>query len=646
MNQILRTYEDALKITKWDSEARSVLAKPLGVISCDTETSGLLFHTPSYLWDEQRWVDDPFPFGITLVFNQTEPNESKDASRMVLVWGRVGTRLYDECRRILASPNIKTWHNAKYDRRVCKTNGIELNGPQNCTLTMSRIHWNRRQAHGLQELSEFICPKMSDWEVGLNDLKKKLKAHWTRQVKKDKIWLPPGVERNEYFNYSFIPDKIMGKYSMIDGYMAYVLYKKLIPIMNDEYRDLYLRERKIISVVIKIEEAGMGWDIERGKREIAKNKPKIAEALKTFTDLGNKSQENFTTHPPKVVKALKFLGVKEKQLKLKGKVTTGRAILEQCLVEGVSEKAEEFIKSLMNYRDYTKITNTYLKPMTAMAVRNDGIIYTNINPTNTRTGRPACTDPNMLNIPKPKVKKGREENPVRACVVPREGKVIYYFDVAQQEYAVLLLYVEQYEMLKAYTEGADIHQIMADILGRDRDSTKNCNFGVTYGLSVAGMAMMYGLTKKQAKADMDLYRRKFPFIQEFQRKCKSELRQFGYVEDFFGRRYHVPVGQAYKAVNAVVQGGCAQAFKIGLLNVDEHLDYGHRDNAKIILPVYDENQIEVDMEKDGGLIEKPFCQHIIDAMTDIPQLLERGLRLRVDVKKTMTNWAEKVEVGL
>ena len=669
MNQILAEYNNALKITQWNSEAQRLLANPKGVICADTETTGLLFHTPSYLKDDDRWVENPFPFGISLAF--------KCGEQLVLVWGRYKTELYDECKRILRLPNIKVAHNLKFDVRVCKTNNIEINGPKNCSLTMSRIYWDRREAHGLQELSEFLCPEISGWEVELKNEIKRLKGYWTRKVKKDGIELPEGMEAKEYFNYSFIDDGLIGKYAMIDAYMGFVLYKKLMPIMVDQYWDLYRRERKIIDVVIKIEEAGLAWDVEKGKKEIEKLMPKMEEAeeivsnvyegfyshvrdeaikdynlikeyyvLKDYPDQGEikrlqkEMKLKWAFGPDKILDMLLKLGVKKKELKSKGKVTTSEDVLRRCLVEGVTEKAREFIENLMTYRAYAKITNTYLKPLTAMAERNDGIIYTNINPTNTRTGRPASCDPNLLNVPRSK-KVGREDNPVRACVTPREGKVIYYFDVAQQEYAVLLLYVQQYEMLERYMDGGDIHQTMADVLGMDRDSTKNCNFGVTYGLSAKGMAMMYGMTVKQAKDNMEMYREKFPFIQDFQRECERKLRRDKYVEDFFGRRYHVPVGQAYKAVNALVQGGCAQSFKIGLLNVDQHLNYAHRESAHILLPVYDEIQIEADM---AGLREGPFCRHIIEGMTDIPQLVSRGLRLRVDVKKSTTNWAEKVEV--
>lgn len=636
MNQILKQYEDALKITTLDRKARAVLKKPLGVVVSDTETTGLLFHTPSYFKDEEKWVDNPFPFGISLAFNYK--------GRMLLVWGRWGTPLYAECKRILGLPRMNIWHNMKYDLRVCKTNGIEVIGPQHCTLTMSRIYWDRRKRHDLQSLSEFICPEISDWDVDLKKELKKLKSQWTRRLNKEGNVFDNGVPNDAFVNYSFLPDEMIGHYSMVDSFMVYVLYKKLAPVISREYRGLYLRERRVVYVVMGIEETGMGFDAKRGREEIEKNGPKIVRQKRIVDKLGFESQEDFTLFHLKVRNALLWHGVTKKQLTEKGKLTTEADVLRRCLSEGVPKKAERFIKSLMGYRALTKVTNTYLRPLTEMAERTGGIVYTTINPTNTRTGRPASTGPNLLNIPNPMTTKSRTENDVRGCFVPREGNVIYYFDVAQQEYAVLLLYCGEMDMLNAYIGGADIHQTMADKLGRDRKRTKNCNFGVTYGLSVKGMAKLYGLTLEQAKDDMKLYRETFPFVQKFQDRCKRELYKKGYVEDFFGRRYHIAPSQSYKAVNALVQGGCAQAFKIGLLQVDGLL-YEFPHAGEIILPVYDEIQIERHSQIRMD-IEQDFCHQIISCMTDIPQLRDRGLELRVDVEKTTTNWAEKVKVDV
>lgn len=636
MDKILQQYQNAIKITEWNKQARQVLKKPQGVIACDTETTGLLFHTPSYLKDEERWVDNPFPFGLTFAFRWQ--------GSMVMVWGRVGTQLYAECKKVLALPNLKVWHNMKYDRRVLKTNGIELAGPQHCTMTMSRIYWDRRQAHGLQELSEFICPEMSGWEEELKEEKKRLQAHWTRMVKKEDIWLPDGVKRNEYFNFSFLPDELMGRYSMVDAYMVYVLYEKLYPQMQMYYEQLYNRERRVVDVVIKIEEAGMGFDVERGRREVEEHERKIEKQHDILVKLGGPDFAETVEYSPKILRALRQLGVRDEQLKDKGKVTTGADVLRRCLSEGVPKFADRFIRALLSYRAYTKISGTYLKPLVRQAERTGGVVYTSINPTDSRTGRPASRDPNLLNIPKPVVKKQEEGNPVRECFVPRDGCAIYYFDVSQQEMAVFGLYADDQDILQAYERGEDIHQHMADQIGWSdkRDLVKNINFGVLYGMGITAMATMWGMRLVEAKKNMRIYMDAFPSVRRLQKECEMELKCRGYVEDFFGRRYHVQYGEAYKAVNALVQGGCAQAFKIGLLQVDAAIMKYWR-SARIILPVYDEIQIE--KRKSDG-VESEFCSWVPEAMTDIPQLLDRGLRLRVDVEKTETNWAEKRKVEL
>ncbi len=618
---ILQQYEDAVRVTKYNKAAKRLLNLGTSkIVAADTETTGLLFHTPSYLFDDGCCrVGNPFPFGISLCFEYKK--------RTIMVWGRYKSDLYKACKDILANQAVKGWHNMKYDLRVCKTNDIPVNGDQVCTLTMSRIYWDRRKSHRLQALSEFVCPQISNWEVELKRELTRLRNRYTRaEYPKD------------YVNYSFLPDDMIGLYSMTDTFMVWQLMKKLMPKMTEEYEELFERELNVVRVVSKIEENGMGFDAKRGRREIERSEPKIAEQWEVLENMGG---TDFTMHPPKIIAALRLFGVKVEQLKKDGKLTSEADTLKQAIREGVPKRAEKFIKALLNYRALVKITNTYLKPLTEMAERTGGTVYTNINPTDSRTGRPASRDPNLLNIPRTET-KSHFENSVRECFVPRTGKVVYYFDISQQEMALLLLYCRQYGMLEDYANGADIHQRMADELGRpdERDWVKNNNFAVVYGQGVKTMAARFGMSIGEAKEGMKLYQKAFSFVGDLQDRLRIELRQQGYVEDYFGRKYHVPFGQAYKAVNAIVQGGSAQAFKIGLLNVDDALT-----NERIILPVYDELQIERNLPRTKS-VERRWCLDVIGRMTDVPQVVDRGLTFRVDVAKMVTNWAEKKELKI
>jgi DNA polymerase I-like protein with 3'-5' exonuclease and polymerase domains len=628
---ILSQYKQAKRIWTYNKESRLLLRKKKEIVAADTETTGLLFHTPSVLHDDDdRIVDNPFPFGLTLAF----PHRGQ----LVLVWGRYGTDLYKVCQDVFASDCMKVWHNSKYDLRVCKTNGIEVNGTQLCTLTMSRIYWDRRKSHSLQALSEFICPGISDWEEDLKKELAKLRRQWSKR--KDE-WNPDWTgDPKEYVNYSFLPNEMIGTYSQTDVFMVWQLLQKLTPYMADEYSNIFDREMATTHVITKIEENGMGFDVKRGRAELKKLLPKIKLKRRILDEL---SPPDFTLGPQKILETLKFLGVKSKQLKAKGKETTNVDVLNQAVRDGVPKRAERFIKVLLDFRAYSKIANTYLKPLTEQAERTGGTVYTTINPTDSRTSRPASRDPNLLNIPNQDVKQRGRQNHVRECFVPRDGKAVYYFDVAQQEYAMLFCYAEANDLLQAYLDGADLHQHMADLLRRPdkRKIVKNQNFGVAYGLGIKVMAASQNISIEQAKEEMKIYHNEFPFIGELQRRLKDELRLYGYVTDYFGRKYHVPYGQAYKAVNAIVQGGSAQAFKQGLLQVDLLYEKKYPD-VKIILPVYDEIILERKIKED----EKQFCLDTIKCMSEIRELMDVGLKFRIDVLRSTTNWAEKKKLEI
>jgi len=215
------------------------------------------------------------------------------------------------------------------------------------------------------------------------------------------------------------------------------------------------------------------------------------------------------------------------------------------------------------------------------------------------------------------------------------------------EMAVFGLWANEPSILDAYEKGEDIHGRMAAYLyGKDytefqRGVTKNINFGIIYGMGVRAMALMYGMKESEAKANRAKYFEEFPSISDFQEECKHYLYRDGYVKDWFGKRYHIPVNEAYKAVNAC----CAQIFKIALINISRYMTAeadGSFDETHLLLPVHDEFQIETRMKG----CERMFAEGIIGEMVNISELDNRGLKLRVDVSKSTTNWAEKKKLDI
>jgi len=415
---------------------------------------------------------------------------------------------------------------------------------------------------------------------------------------------------------------------------------------RQDFLELYEREKKVFQIIGKVEERGLSYNAFKSRSKAKKVQVEIDDLKQQLCACAG--YDFNPDAPAQVIKALRHLGINDKLLLLKGKITTRADILRNSLKVIKKEKLTKFINLLLTRRGYAKVANTYLRPFAYRARLNNNIIYTSINPTDSRTGRMACKSPNLQNIPNPVSRKTGEQNIVRSCFTCRPGFHNYFFDYVQMEMAVFGLFANESRILEGYAAGEDIHGHMAAYLFGDdytkdqRGIMKNINFGVIYGMGLKTMCLMYQMDYEKAKKLYRIYFKEFPTIRQFQEECRQRLIQDGYVQDMFGRRYSIPVGQAYKAVNALVQGSCAQIFKIGLIKVYKWLKH-QTIESNILLPIHDELMIE-SREWKQPEEERLFTAGVKINMEMIEQMLDVGLQLRVSVAKTSTNWSEKKEI--
>jgi DNA polymerase I-like protein with 3'-5' exonuclease and polymerase domains len=641
--EIKACYDSSIKITSASRRQRMLFDKWLArprrrrLLAFDTETTSVEWGVPSWLHTDEKdiKVNGPAVFGISLAL----PLNNK----VILVWCRTDNlKLLSDVVEILNTKSIKIAHNARFDIRILsdfRKCFKEMSGVE-CTYTMSRIYWDRRMKHSLKDLTEFLCPELSQWDDPVKQEITRLKHKYTRK----------GFPK-DYVNYSFVPDELMSVYSMQDSFMALMLYGHLWPAIKSDYREVYEREKKVFHIINKVESAGLCFDVKTAKKHTTRLQRKAHRRHLKINDILCVTNGFNPNSPAQVLKSLLQLGVSKKLLTNKGKVTTEAPTLLKAMEETDSRRGRKFIQTLLDYRANTKIINTYLMPLTERAEYNNNIVLASINPTDARTGRMASRSPNLHNIPRPV--KAERENPVRECFVPRPGYHNYYFDYAQMEMIVFGVYAGEERITEAYQAGEDIHATVAaqvyavsldEVTAEMRQNVKAVNFGIIYGIGVTALAANLKMSLKDTKHFLYDYYDEMPSIRRFQDECKQELYNCGYAEDWFGRRYHISPNQAYKAVNALVQGGCAQIFKEALINVDKYLEKDIYD-TRVILPVHDEFQIESKVWVSPH-DEVCTCRKVVECMTEIPQLTERGLRLRVDVSKSDSNWAEKKKVKL
>jgi DNA polymerase-1 len=258
------------------------------------------------------------------------------------------------------------------------------------------------------------------------------------------------------------------------------------------------------------------------------------------------------------------------------------------------------------WRELTKLLNTYLEPLPARLDPVTGRLHTTFNQLVASTGRLSSSSPNLQNIPV-RTDLGQE---IRACFVAEEGSKLLVADYSQIELRLMASLSREPALLEAYHRGEDVHRVTAaavagipveEVTKRQRERAKATNFGIMYGLSAFGLSEQVDIPVDEAKAFIDAYFAKYPKVKEFRERVIAQAVQDGYVTTLFGRRRAVPelrssdfrnrsLGERL-AVNTILQGTAADIIKVAMVTASRELERrGLR--SRLVLQVHDELVLE------------------------------------------------------
>ncbi|HEU0246261.1 MAG TPA: DNA polymerase I, partial [Gaiellaceae bacterium] len=266
----------------------------------------------------------------------------------------------------------------------------------------------------------------------------------------------------------------------------------------------------------------------------------------------------------------------------------------------------EIVPAIEEWRELTKLVNTYLGPLPAL-IGDDGRLHTTINQTVAATGRLSTSSPNLQAIPI-RTELGRE---IRSAFVAEPGHRLLSADYSQIELRILAHVSGEPRLREAFQRGEDIHTATAaEVLGKDpatltkdeRNVAKMINFGIVYGISAFGLSENLDIPKEQAQAYIDAYLARFPLVQAFIARTIAQAAEDGYATSLLGRRRPVPELRASNrqtrgfgervAVNFVMQGSNADIIKVAMVAIHRRLrEEGRR--ARLVLQVHDELLLEV-----------------------------------------------------
>ena len=283
----------------------------------------------------------------------------------------------------------------------------------------------------------------------------------------------------------------------------------------------------------------------------------------------------------------------------------------------------EIVAVIEEWREYSKLINTYLGPLPDL-IAEDGRLHTTFNQAVAATGRLSTSNPNLQAIPI-RTELGRE---IRSAFVAEPGHKLLSADYSQIELRILAHVSGEPKLRQAFERGEDIHQATAaEVLGVDpaklttaqRSIAKMINFGIVYGISSFGLSENLEISREEAQEYIDAYLARFPHVQDFIRRTIEQAERDGYATSLLGRRRPVPELRASNrqtrslgerlAVNFVMQGSNADIIKVAMVRIHERLRSEGR-GARLVLQVHDELLLEVpqaEVKDVRDLVREELC---------------------------------------
>ena len=374
-------------------------------------------------------------------------------------------------------------------------------------------------------------------------------------------------------------------------------------------------DRPLVPVLADMERAGIRVDPAR-LNAMSKDFAKRIAALEG--DILALAGREFNVGSPKQLGEILFdeMGLPGGKKGKTGAYSTTADVLEKCAGEGI-----ELAQKVLDFRQLTKLKNTYTDTLPEEINPETGRVHTNYAMAVAPTGRLSSNDPNLQNIPI----RSEEGRKIRTAFVPAKGCAFLSADYSQIELRLLAHMADILALREAFSRGEDIHaRTAAEVFGIPatdmnpmvRRRAKAINFGIIYGISPFGLARQLGIEQREAKLYIDAYFERYPGIRDYMESAKEACRTDGYVTTLFGRRVHLPgirdknpARRAFSeraAINAPLQGSAADIIKRAMIRIPGALlDAGL--GAKMLLQVHDELVFEVpdkEIEETGAVVKR------------------------------------------
>jgi DNA polymerase-1 len=521
-----------------------------------------------------------------------------------------------ELTPILEDPSIlKIGQNLKYDIRVMRSQGVELQGIEADTM-VAAYALDSSGRHNL----DFLAKKYLGYDMKTYE---EVTGKGASQIGFEQVSIEEAT-----------------RYSAEDAWAAFLLWERLRSEVSRAGVEKLFREVDLpmVGVVAEMEESGIKVDVpflQKLEREFEQELRSIEKRILAFS-----KNPGLNLNSPKQLAGFLF---EELSLPPQSKTKTGYST-DASVLEALAP-LHEAPRLLLEFREISKLKGTYVQPLQELRDPKDSRIRTSFHLTGTATGRLSSSDPNLQNIPTRSARGQR----IREAFVAEEGSKLISADYSQIELRILAHLSGDPVLCESFRSGEDVHRRTASgifkkdpsvVTDEERAFAKAINFGLMYGKTVFGLAEELHIPRGEAKAMIESYFHRYAGVKAFLDSQVAAAHADGFVTTLLGRKRMLPeirssnaavrANAERMAMNSPIQGTASDLIKVAMVRLHHELrERGFR--AKILLQVHDELVLECPADE-------------VDAVSGLlRETMEKAIELKVPLLvnvSTGARWSE------
>jgi DNA polymerase-1 len=477
---------------------------------------------------------------------------------------------------VLEDGPIKVFHNAKFDLAfLLSEHGISASPVFDTMLAAQLLDGGE---YGASYALEAVAERYLDEEVD----KSERRADWSGELSHAQL-----------------------EYAARDAAILLPLRERLVEKLEEEELG-YISgvEFAAVAAISEMELAGVKLDLARWKeleKTVRERRDRAAEHLESFFP------------PPEGVLPLEGLGPRLNLNSPKQITDAFRTLgieLPDTKVWTLLNIDHPAARALLEYRELQKKLGTYLETYPSFVHPKTGRIHANFLQCRVPTGRLACTNPNIQQIP--------HEDEFRRCFVAEEGNVLVIADYSQIELRILAEVSDDPAFVGAFQRGDDLHRLtaatmygvpMKEVTKEQRSDAKRINFGLMYGRGARSLSAQLGTDEERGRQLIDEYFANYPKVQRFLQRTANRAVRDRTLRTLAGRVRKFrndPVADdrgamRREAMNYPIQGASADIAKLALGYVREELEDL---DARLINCIHDEFVVECAEDVSGEVSER------------------------------------------